>query len=340
MVRKIIIGLGVLVVLAAAAIGVGFATLHRPDLPYAELDKTYGYPEAETRLVDLGDGLIAHARVTGNRDGRTLILVHGYTASAHTWEPLIERLKADHRLIAIDLPGHGLTRTPPGYKATIADFASFVETVAERLGLPKAVVVGSSMGGHTAWQLALQTPGRVDGLVLIGAAGWPQGDGANPTETPVTKMMRNPTVGPILRDLDSTAIFTQGLRASFANPDLATPAMIKRYVDLSRAPGHRPVILDLRLNYDMRTLATPELMAKIAQPTLILHGDKDALVPVASGRRFDETIPNSKYVEYPGVGHMPHEEITDQVAAEISAFLKTVYPEPAAGAPLLTPPGR
>jgi pimeloyl-ACP methyl ester carboxylesterase len=340
MLRKILIGLVVLVVLVVGAIGAGYAMLHRPDLAYAELDQTYGYPEAETRLVDLGDGLVAHARVTGNRDGRTLILVHGYTASTHTWAPLIERLKADHRLVAIDLPGHGLTRTPAGYKATIAGFANYVETVAERLGLPKAVVVGSSMGGHTAWQLALQTPGRVDGLVLIGAAGWPQGGQANPTETPMTQLMRNPTLGPILRDLDSTAIFTQGLRASFANPELATPEMIKRYVDLTRAPGHREVILDLRLNYDMRTLATPELMAKIAQPTLILHGDKDALVPVDGGRKFDETIPNSKYVEYAGIGHMPQEEVTDQVAAEIAAFLKTVYPEPAAGAPLITAPAR
>jgi pimeloyl-ACP methyl ester carboxylesterase len=335
MLRKIAIGLVVLVVLAVGAIGAGYAMMHRPDLPYAELDKTYGYPEAETRFVDLGDGLIAHARLTGNREGRTLILIHGYTASTHTWDPLIERLKADHRLLAIDLPGHGLTRTPPGYKATIEGMAAFVEKVAERLGQPKAVVVGSSMGGHTAWRLALDTPGRVDGLVLVSAAGWPQPGADNPTETPVTQLMRNPTLGPILRDLDSTAIFTQGLRASFANPDLATPAMVKRYVDLSRAPGHREVILDLRLNYDTRAFATPELMAKIAQPTLILHGDKDALVPVEGGRKFDETIPNSKFVEYKGVGHIPQEEIADQVAADIREFLKTVYPEPAAGAPLV-----
>lgn len=339
--KKILFVLLGLVVLAIGAVGAGWALMHRPDIPYAELDKTYGYGETETRLVDHGDGLVAHVRITGNRAGKTLLLIHGYTASTHTWDALVDALKADHRLVAIDLPGHGLTRTPVGYKATIDGMTDFVEKTCELLGLPKMTVIGSSMGGHVAWNLALRTPGRVDGLALVGAAGWPREAGsANPTETPVTQLMRNPTLGPILRDLDSTAIFTQGLRASFVNASLATPDMIKRYVDLSRAPGHRPVILDLRLNYDTRTFATPERMAKILAPTLILHGDKDALVPVDGGRKFDESIPNSRLIVYENIGHLPQEENTEAVVRDLRAFLQVVYPEPPAGAPLILPPRR
>jgi pimeloyl-ACP methyl ester carboxylesterase len=340
MVRKILLGLFVVVVLAVGALGVGYALLHRADIPYAELDKAYGYPAEETRFVDLGDGLAAHVRITGNRAGKTLLLIHGYTASAHTWDPLVDRLKAEHRLVVIDLPGHGLTRTPPGYQASIEGFADFVEKVCERLGLPKMIVVGSSMGGNTAWQLALRTPGRVDGLVLVAAAGWPRSDGADATETPITRLMRNPTLGPILRDLDATAIFTQGLKASFVNEALATPEMVKRYVDLTRAPGHRPVILDLRLNYTQRTPASDAVLAKIQAPTLILHGEKDALVPFEGGQKFDGAIPNSRLIPYPNVGHMPQEEIPDQVAADLKAFIALVYPEPAAGAPLVLAPAK
>lgn len=340
MLKKILIVLVGVIVLAAAALGAGYALLHRPDIPYAELDRQYGYPAEETRMVDLGDGLVAHVRVTGNPEGRRLLMIHGYTASLHTWAPIIDRLKADHRIISVDLPGHGLTRTPIGYQASVEGFADFVEKVMERLGQPKMVVIGSSMGGNTAWQLALRTPGRVDGLVLVASAGWPTPGEDSVTETPMTRLMRNPTLGPILRDLDSTAIFTQGLRASFANPDLATPEMVKRYVDLSRAPGHRPVILDLRLNYTQRTPASNEVLSKILAPTLVLHGDKDALVPVDSGRKFDEAIPNSRLIVYENIGHMPQEEIPDRVAADIAAFVKTIYPEPTAGAPLVLPPRR
>lgn len=340
MLKKVLIGVGALLVLSLAAIGIGYVSLQRPDIPYAELDKAYGYPEAETRFVDLGGGLVAHVRVTGNRAGQTLLLIHGYTASTHTWDALTERLKGDYRLIQVDLPGHGLTRTPLGYEPNVEKFADFVEAVCERLGQPKLVAIGSSMGGNTAWQLALRTPGRVNGLVLIDSAGWPDPSGGAATETPVTQLMRNPTLGPILRDLDATAIFTQGLRASFANPALATPEMVKRYTDLSRAPGHRPVILELRLNYQQRTPASNELLAKLNQPTLVLHGEKDALIPVEIGRKFDEAIPNSKLITYPNVGHLPHEEIPDQVAQDIRDFLKTIYPEPPSGAPLVAPPVR
>lgn len=332
--KKILIGVAIVLVIVLGAAAAGFAMLHRPDIPYADLDKKYGYPAEETKLIDFGDGLVAHVRVTGDANGPDVVLIHGYTASTHTWDQLVERLKGEYRLIAIDLPGHGLTRTPAAYKPKIEGFADFVEAIMAKLGVTRATVIGSSMGGHTAWQLALRHPARVDGLVLIGSAGWPvQGEEAI-LNSPTGQMLRNPTIGPIMRDLDATAIFTEGLKASFADPSLATKAMVQRYLDLSRAPGHRAVILDLRLNRDTRAPATPEMLAAIQAPTLILHGDKDALVPLESSTRFDAAIPNSRLIVYENIGHLPQEEATDRVAGDLKDFLKVIYPEPPSGAPM------
>lgn len=337
--RKILIGLAIVLVIVVGAGAAGFAMMHRPDIPYAELDKKYGYPADETKLIDLGDGLAAHVRVTGDQTGKDMVLIHGYTASSHTWDALVDRLKGDYRLIAIDLPGHGLTRTPSGYKATMEGFADYIDTVMEKLGVARATVIGSSMGGHTAWQLALRHPDRVEGLVLVASAGWPVQSEDAILNSPTGQMLRNPVFGPIMRDLDATTIFTQGLKASFFDESLATKAMVERYTELSRAPGHRALILDLRLNSATRNPATPEMLASVQAPTLILHGDRDALVPVESGKRFDDAIPNSRLIVYENIGHMPQEETPDRVAGDIKDFLTVIHPEPPSGAPM-TPPTR
>ena len=107
------------------------------------------------------------------RDGRTLILVHGFAASVHAWRPWVERLSNDYRLIAIDLPGHGLTETPDGYRASLEGNAELVDKLATHLGVDHFVLAGNSMGGAVSIAYAMKHAQRLDGLVLIDAAGWP-----------------------------------------------------------------------------------------------------------------------------------------------------------------------
>ncbi len=92
-------------------------------------------------------GLRVHYTDEGNREGRTLILVHGFAASVHAWRPWIERLAPDYRLIAIDLPGHGLTEAPAGYKASLEGNAALVDALANETGVRRFVLAGNSMGG-------------------------------------------------------------------------------------------------------------------------------------------------------------------------------------------------
>lgn len=328
--RKILLGLLVLIVGAAVA---GYFSMRRGDIPYATLDKTYASPAS--KFIDMGGGVEAHWRDEGNPNARPILLIHGFSASLHTWEPWVRELGGEYRLVSVDLPGHGLTRTPEGYRPTIEGYADFIDTFMGKIGLEHAMVVGSSMGGNTAWMLALRHPARVDSLVLAGASGWPEeGVGAGDDEPMVFKLLRTPVIGPLMAQLDNTRLVRSGLEASFVNQALVDDAMVARYVDMARAPNHRAVLLSITLNRDERAAATKEKLAKIAVPTLILHGDKDNLVPVSGATKFRDAIPGAQAVIYENVGHVPQEEIPSRSAQDLRTFLNSIEPEATAGAPL------
>lgn len=323
--------LGVVLLVAVALVG-GYLALSRPDVPYADLDKAYATPAS--KFIDMGGGVAAHYRDEGNPNGRVLLLVHGFSASTQTWDKWIAALGSEYRMVSLDLPGHGLTVTPAGYQPTIEGFADYVDAVAEKLKLGKVTVIGSSMGGGTAWQLALRHPARIDALVLVDASGWAPPPKAGDNGPKIFGLMRNPVIGPFLRRLDNTSMVRQGLQSAFYDPKLADEAMVKRYVDMSRAPNHGEVLLTLMSGRGERTVATKELLAKIAAPTLILWGRQDNLVAVESATKFNDAIPGSKLIIYDKVGHLPQEEIPVRSASDLRNFLHAAFPETPTGAPL------
>lgn len=327
--RKVLLGLLAAVVFVIVG---GVAFLWRGDISYATLDKTYASPTS--KFIDMGGGVEAHYRDEGNPNGKPIVLVHGFSASLHTWEKWVALLGGEYRMVSVDLPGHGLTRTPKGYKPTIEGYADFVDAFMEKLSIPKATVVGSSMGGNTGWMLALRHPGRVENLVLVGASGWIETAQEDAGEPMVFKLLRTPVIGPMMSNLDNTQLVRGGLNATFVNQALVDDKMVARYVDMARAPNHRPVLLAITLNRDERAAATKEKLAAITAPTLILHGDKDNLVPVEGARLFDAAIPKSDAVIYENIGHVPQEEIPERSAADLRAFLHRMQPEPVAGVPL------
>ena len=91
----------------------GWMTLKRDDIPYEQLEAVYA--NADSRYLAFDDGMRVHFRDVGPRDAPAIVLVHGFSASLHTWEPWVARLGDEYRVISVDLPGHGLTRAPAGH---------------------------------------------------------------------------------------------------------------------------------------------------------------------------------------------------------------------------------
>lgn len=303
------------IVVVVAALVVGCVALWRPDIPYAKLDAKYASPAS--RWLDLADGVRVHYRDEGLQNGPPIVMVHGFSASLQAWEPWVRRLGDRWRTITLDLPGHGLTRAPAGYAASIDGDADLVDAVARRLGAAPYVIVGNSMGGAVAWDEALRHPADVRALVLVDAAGLDSRRGGG--EPLIFKLIRQPWARGLIEDLDMRPLVKQGLEAAYLDERLVTPALVDRYVELSRAPGHRDILLTLQQR--TRTPPSPAALGSIRVPTLVMHGENDKLIPAADGRAFAAAIPGARLITYPGVGHVPMEQIPDRSAADLRAFL-------------------
>lgn len=308
------VALGVIILLIIVA---GVA-LWRADIPYAKLEAKYARPTS--KFVDLPSGVRMHYRDDGDPAKPVVMLVHGYGDSFLSWEPWIERLSPDFHVITIDLPGHGLTRAPAGYAPSADAFADEVDALAGKLGLPPFAIVGNSMGGGVAWQVASRYPARVSALVLVDAAGWPA---STLTKPPLAfRILQSPTGIFYLKHFETRPITGPALKADVVHKDLITPGFVDRWVEVQRAPGHRDILMGMRPG--QHSVATEAVLSKIAAPTLVLHGDQDVIIQPEAGRKFAAAIPGAKLITYPDAGHLPQLDVPDRSASDVAAFLKSV----------------
>jgi len=303
---------------------VGYFTLSRADIPYAVLQAQYGGPA--DRYLDLPSGVHLHYRDQGNPLGEAIVLVHGFGASLFDWEDWVKRLGGQYRVISLDLPGHGLTAAPKHYLAHMDDLTGAVDALTTHLGVKHFVLVGNSMGGGVAWNYALQHPDRLDGLVLEDSVPAPNPAAAQTrgkSNVIIFNLMQSRALRGILLHVDLTPLVRQGLESALVDKSLVTPAMVQRYSDFSRAPGHRVILLNLQGGAHPDPAAINAALGKLTVPTLVMHGKVDKLIAVAEGERTAATIPGSTLILYPGVGHVPMEQIPDKSAADLDGWIRT-----------------
>lgn len=301
-------------------VGLALAGCVARDIPYGALEAKYASPSSH--YLDLGDGLRIHYRDEGPRDAPALVLVHGFAASLHSWEPWRARLGDRYRIVTLDLPGHGLTRAPEGHRPSTAASVKIVDRLTSKLGVERFVAGGNSMGGGVALAYALAHPDRVRGLVLVNAAGWPARREGGPPSL-VFQLLGNPLGRAMLRSVDPALMARDGLEKAYGSRALVTDALVTRYVELARAPGHRSILTGRREDERQVTAAT---FAAIRAPTLILAGARDQIIPVASQRAFAAAIPGARLIVYPDGGHVPMEQLPDETAADLEAFLRSLPP--------------
>ena len=308
--------LSVIVAGLVVLLGVAAAALYRPDIPYAELDARYAAPTS--KFAELPGGVRMHYRDDGDPGRPVILLIHGYGDSFLTWDRWIARLSPQFRVITLDLPGHGLTRAPPGYRPTQATYAELVDALAAKLALPRFAIVGNSMGGGVAWQVAVRYPERLSALVLVDAAGWPA---ATLTKPPLAfRIMGSPAGIFFLKHFETRPITGPALKADVVHKALITPAFVDRWVAVQRAPGHRDILMGMKPGRN--SVASAAVLAKITAPTLVLHGDQDVIINPESGRRFAAAIPGARLITYPDAGHLPQLDVPERSADDVAAFLK------------------
>lgn len=284
-----------------------------PDLPQAELDAKYLHQPSDRVELSALPGLRLHVRDTGPREAPALLMLHGFGASLHTWEPWAEALQAHYRVIRVDLPGSGLSPPDPSGVYTDARTEQILLALLDQLGLARVTLIGHSIGGRIAWGLAARHPQRVARLVLIAPDGFasPGFEYGKAPEVPASfKLMTRVLPKALLR---------MSLAPAYADPEALSDRLTQRYFDLIRAPGARAAML-ARMQQTVLTDPRPQLR-QITAPTLLMWGEQDAMIPFANSADYLAALPQARLVALPGIGHLPHEEQLARGLAALQAFL-------------------
>jgi pimeloyl-ACP methyl ester carboxylesterase len=259
----------------------------------------------ELKQVDI-DGVPMNYVDVGAGDEDPLVLVHGLGGQWQNWLENIPRLALDRRVVAMDLPGFGLTPEPEDEEISIPGYGRSVNALCDKLGLGKIDLVGNSMGGYVAAEVAIQFPERVSRLVLVSAAGI---SSAETLQAPILTIGRIATAiatnsaarhrrlaaRPITRHV-SLALVARHPR--LLKPDLAYEGFFKG----AGKPGFDGA-LRASLDYDFR-----DRLPEVKVPTLIVWGERDSIIPVRDADEFERLIEDSRKVVMKDTGHIPMAE--------------------------------
>ena len=305
---------GIVALLLISGLAIGYTA----DTDAAAMKAKYGGPASQ--FITLQPGLTVHVRDEGRRGAPVIVLIHGSNSSLHTWEPWVKRLGGQYRIVSLDLPGHGLTGRHPSGDYDYPIFVDVVDKVMVKLGIDRAVIGGNSMGGGVTWMYALAHPEKVQAMILVDAAGAPRWEAR---KAPIGfRIARMPILRDVAKIITPRSMVESSLQTSVSVKSVVTEAAVDRYWELLRYPGNREATIK-RFSYTHNNHpATKEKLSAIKIPTLIMWGEEDNLIPVRSAKWFADVIPESRLIIYPKVGHVPMEEVADQSAADVAAFLK------------------
>jgi pimeloyl-ACP methyl ester carboxylesterase len=273
---------------------------------------------AHQRFVRV-DGRLVNVVELGS--GPPLLFVHGLGGCWQNWLENLPELALHHRVIAVDLPGFGASELPAG-TVSVAGYARTLELLCDAMSVDAAAVVGNSMGGFVAAELAIASPQRVERLVLVSAAGLHIAelrleralDRLGRVERPFARCG-----GYVAARADVFARRARLRRIVLAgvaaHPELLPWPLVAEQVAGAGRPGFMPALRAMA-SYPLRHRLT-----QIACPALIVWGERDRVVPVRDAAAFQRLIPDARQIVYPDTGHVPMLERPARFNADLRAFL-------------------
>jgi non-heme chloroperoxidase len=273
--------------------------------------------EVTLRQVLGGGGVRLAVRTTGPADAPSLVFVHGWAQSSDVWTAQFadEILNSEFRLAALDLRGHGFSDVPDTGYDDPRNWADDIAAVLDLVGRP-AVLVGWSYGGAVITDY-LRTYGDEDlaGIVFVGAS------------TELDRNREGAKVGAAMRAAMPDALHEDA--------DIAAPALTKFVAGMSETPllgavAQRAIGDALRVPWQVRKallrrdFGSADVLTAITVPTLVVHGDRDAVVDPSAGTYAHGKIPGAEMRWFPEVGHMPFTERTEEFDGMLLRFASRV----------------
>lgn len=251
------------------------------------------------------NGVRIHYTVTGNPEGKPVVLMHGWGCDVSTVESIAAAIADKRRVISVDLPGHGLSTEPPllpdGRPWGVEEYAGCVEALIRDLGLKSPALIGHSYGGRVA--IVIGSRSEVENIVLVDSAG------IKPKRKPsyywkVYSFKAMKKLLPLFVGKKKAGEIIERRRSKAGSADYRNSSPMMRMV-MSRS-----------VNQDLR-----HLMPAIKAPTLLIWGERDTATPLSDAKTMERLIPDAGLVSFPSAGHYSFLDEPGRFKAVIRAFL-------------------
>lgn len=300
--------LALLLTLAAA-----LASVVTFDIDPAALEARYA--SAPSRFVTM-DGVRFHIRDRGQ--GPAIVLIHGQSANLFGWEAWSQALSADHRVISLDLPGHGLTGPDPQQRYNWEGMAKLVDGLMVELGIERFVLAGNSLGGAVSLAYALDHGDKLAGLVLLDAIGSPRDE----PKPPIFAAYATPIVGQAITVMTPKWLIRQSLESTYGAPEQVSNADVDLFSDMMLRAGNREAGRQI-VSYE----PTGEIIKRIGDidmPALVLWGGRDSWTLPKYADWFAGNLPDARLAIFDELGHMPMAEDPQGTLVPMLAFLREI----------------
>ncbi|MCZ8123487.1 MAG: alpha/beta fold hydrolase [Magnetospirillum sp.] len=276
-----------------------------------------------SRFVAAG-GIEWHVQVMGH--GPWALLVHGTGASTHSFRDLAPALARDFSVLALDLPGHGFTGTPPAGRMSLPGFAGLAAEVCRALDVAPALAVGHSAGAAVVARMALDGAIAPRGLAALNGALLPLRAPGAAFFKPVAKLLAALPMVPAIAAWrsDAPGRVERLLAGTGSRIDAAG---LRGYRRLFADADHVGATLAMMANWDVAVLARD--LARLTVPLALVIGANDRTIPPAEQRRVADLAPRATIDMQPGLGHLAHEEDPEGTAAILRARFESWRDAPA-----------
>ncbi|MEM9267324.1 MAG: alpha/beta fold hydrolase BchO [Pseudomonadota bacterium] len=253
-------------------------------------------------------------------EGPVLLLLHGAGGATHSFRGLMPLLAEHHRVVAVDLPGHGFTKMQRRGRSGLSAMADDLRGLLTKEGIAPQVLVGHSAGAAIAFRMALDLPTPPDAIVSINGA-----------------LRRFPGVASWLFPLMAKMLALNPLTAFAFSKTAGSPASVRnllegtgstidaeglaQYTHLIGNRAHVDGALSMMAQWELEEVL-PDL-PKLSKPVLFLAGGRDRAVPAATSGALAPKLPQAQLLKWEREGHLMHEEHPERTAEAILEFLKT-----------------
>jgi pimeloyl-ACP methyl ester carboxylesterase len=289
--------------------------------PLLALSLTAAFPAAQSAQAPATytdrtmtvNGLKIHYLEWGSSTKPALILLHGISKHAHTFDHIAVDFARDYHVLAVDMRGHGDSGWSPEGAYLVEDYVKDIEGLFSQLGIRRATLLGNSTGGRVVQVFAGMHPELVEKLIV-------EDVGPERPQDIADAFARQ-----VRQDADGWASEDDLVRQLVSRNQRTPESLLRTYAHFGtkkRDDGRLIWKRDPNLVKGFVVTELWEHVSKITSPTLYVIGGASRIVPAAAQERLKHTLPNVQIVTMPGLGHYPNEEDTAGFLAIINPFLK------------------